>query len=128
MNETEILNFAERFVGAIQSGDVKTVRECYAPDAKLWHNTDNIEQTVDDNMKVLGWFIDKLPDRHYRVIRREALKDGFLQQHVLEATLPDGTPWKMSACVVVKMENGVITRLDEYLDSAEGKALRVFGR
>jgi ketosteroid isomerase-like protein len=61
-------------------------------------------------------------------VRREALKDGFLQQHVLEATLPDGTPWKMSACVVVRIENGLITRLDEYIDSAESGALRVFGR
>lgn len=128
MSEQDILAFAERFVGAIQSGDVATVRACYAPDAKLWHNTDNIEQTVDQNMKVLDWFIRTLPDRNYRVLRREALKDGFLQQHVLEATLPDGTAWKMSACCVIKMEDGLITRLDEYLDSAEGKALRAFGR
>ena len=124
----EIGSFAEKFVGAIQSGDTATVRACYAPDAKLWHNTDNIEQTVDENMKVLDWFIAKLPDRNYRVLRREALPDGFLQQHVLEATLPDGTPWKMSACCIIKMQDGLIVRLDEYLDSAEGKALRAFGR
>ena len=94
--------------------------------------TDNyegdVEQTIDDNVKVLEWFIATLPDRNYRVLRREALKDGFLQQHVLEATLPDGTKWHMYACVVIKMENGLITRLDEYLDSAQGKALRAFGR
>jgi ketosteroid isomerase-like protein len=128
MKEQEILDFADRFVGAIQTGDVPTVRSCYAPGAKIWHNTDNVEQTVDDNVKVLEWFIKTLPDRNYRVLRREALKDGFLQQHVLEATLPDGAAWKMSACVVIKMENGLITRLDEYLDSAEGKPLRAFGR
>ena len=128
MTPNEILAFADKFVGAIQSGDVATVRACYAPDAKLWHNTDHIEQTVDQNMKVLEWFIKTLPDRNYRVTRREALPDGFLQQHVLEATLPDGTKWSMDACCVIKMENGLITRLDEYLDSAEGKALRSFGR
>ena len=63
-----------------------------------------------------------------RVYRREAL----LQAHVVAgtrlSTLPDGTPWKMSACVVVRIENGLITRLDEYIDSAESGALRVFGR
>jgi ketosteroid isomerase-like protein len=128
VTEQDILSFAEGFVGAIQSGDVPAVRACYAPGAKIWHNTDNIEQTVDENVRVLEWFIRTLPDRNYRVQRREALKDGFLQQHVLEATLPDGVKWKMSACVVVRMENGLITRLDEYLDSAEGKPLRAFGR
>jgi ketosteroid isomerase-like protein len=128
MTPQQYLDFAERFVGAIQSGDTDTVRACYAPDAKLWHNNDGVEQTVDQNMKVLDWFIRTLPDRNYRVIRREALPDGFMQQHVLEATLPDGTKWAMDACVVVKVENGVITRLDEYLDSAKSGALRNFGR
>lgn len=128
MTPQQYLDFAERFVGAIQSGDTETVRACYAPDAKLWHNSDGIEQTVDQNMKVLDWFIRTLPDRNYRVLRREALHDGFLQQHVLEATLPDGSKWAMDACVVVRIENGVITRLDEYLDSAKSAALRSFGR
>jgi ketosteroid isomerase-like protein len=123
-----MLDLAETFVSAIQRGDVDAVRACYAPDAKLWHNTDNIEQTVDQNMKVLDWFIRTLPDRYYRVIRREALSDGFLQQHVLEATLPDGTKWAMDACVVIKIENGHITRLDEYMDSAKTMQLRKFGR
>ena len=128
MTSQEMLAFAEKFVGAIQSGDVDTVRACYAPDAKLWHNTDRVEQTVDQNMAVLDWFIRTLPDRNYRIIRREALADGFLQQHVLEATLPDGTAWSMDACCVIKVENGLITRLDEYLDSGQAKALRSFGR
>jgi ketosteroid isomerase-like protein len=128
MTEQEILDFAARFVGAIQAGDVEGMRACYAPDARIWHNTDNLEQTLDQNVKVLKWFIRVLPDRHYRVVRREALKDGFLQQHVLEATLPDGQRWEMAACVVVRMENGLITRLDEYLDSAAARPLRDLGR
>ena len=128
MTPEETLAFAKKFVDAIQTGDVATVRACYHPEAKLWHNTDGIEQTVDQNMKVLDWFIRTLPDRNYRVIRREALSDGFLQQHVLEATLPDGTKWAMDACVVIKIENGLITRLDEYMDSAKGAQLRQFGR
>jgi len=128
MTAEETLAFAKKFVDAIQAGDTATVRACYHPDAKLWHNTDGIEQTVDQNMKVLDWFIRTLPDRNYRVTRREALSDGFLQQHVLEATLPDGTKWAMDACVVIRIENGLITRLDEYLDSAQAGKLRAFGR
>ncbi|MEO8115192.1 MAG: nuclear transport factor 2 family protein [Phenylobacterium sp.] len=128
MSDQNVLAFAERFVGAIERGDTDAVRACYAPDAKLWHNTDGIEQTVDENMKVLDWFVRKLPDRHYRIVRREALPDGFLQQHVLEATLPDGRPFRMNACCVIRMKDGVIARLDEYLDSAEAKVLREFGR
>lgn len=128
MTPQDYLDFAERFVVAIQRGDVDAVRACYAPDAKLWHNNDGVEQTVDQNMKVLDWFIRTLPDRNYRVIRREALSDGFLQQHVLEATLPDGTKWAMDACCVIRMKDGLIVRLDEYIDSAQSGALRAHGR
>ena len=117
------LDFAARYMGAIQSGDTDVVRACYAPDAKLWHNTDGIEQTVEENMKLLGWMIRYIPVRNYRIVRREALADGFVQQHVLEATLPGGEPWTMDACAVVRIKDGVIVRLDEYIDSAQFKAL-----
>ena len=43
-----------RFVGAIQAGDVATVREIYAPDAAIWHNFDEREQTVDENVVTLA--------------------------------------------------------------------------
>lgn len=128
MTNSPYLDLAERFVAALETGDADTVRAFYAPDAKLWHNTDGIEQTVDQNMKVLAWITRKLPNRTYRIVRREALSDGFLQQHVLEAALPDGTAFKMSACVVVRVQDGVITRLDEYLDSAEAAVLSTIGR
>jgi uncharacterized protein len=128
MTEAENLALAARFLGAIESGDAETVRACYASDAVIWHNNDNVAQSVDKNMRTLDWFMRKLPDRHYRVIRREALNDGFLQQHVLEATLPDGTKWKMPACLVVKVRDGLIVRLDEYLDSAATAPLAALGR
>ena len=128
MTPQQYVDFARVFVGAIQSGDAETVRACYAPNAEIWHNNDGKVQTVDQNMKVLGWFMRVLKDRNYRVTRLVALPDGFLQQHVLEATLPDGTPWKLDACVIVKMENGLITRLDEYLDSGQTAALAGLGR
>jgi uncharacterized protein len=122
MTEQEHLDLADRFLTSVQAGDQDAVRACYAADARIWHNFDNVEQTVDENMRTLRWFARTLPDRRYRVLRREALKDGFLQQHVLEATLPDGTAWAMTA------KDGLIVRLDEYLDSAHAAVLQTIGR
>ena len=123
MTTQDHIALATRFVGAIQSGDVDAVRACYAPDAKIWHNNDGIEQTVDQNLRVLKWMMRVLPERNYRVLRLEALSDGFLQQHVLEATLPDGRTCTLDACVICRVADGLITRLDEYLDSAQTNAL-----
>jgi len=123
MQSEDVMAFADRFVAAIEAGDVDAVRACYAPDAKIWHNNDRVEQTVDQNLKVLAWFMRKMTDRKYRIVRREALSDGYLQQHVLEGALPDGRAFSMSACCVIRMQDGVITRLDEYIDSAEAAVL-----
>lgn len=128
MTPAEIEAFAADLIDAIQAGDGTRMRSFYAPEAKLWHNTDRIEQSIDDNIRVLEWFVRTLPDRKYTVLRREALSDGFVQQHVLSATLPDGTPWDMDACVVVKIRDGKIVRLDEYLDGVQSAKLRAFGR
>ncbi len=128
MNNQDIEAFAAHFVDTVQRGDGEAMRQCYAPDGVIWHNTDNKEQSVDENIKVLNWFVETLPDRTYTVQRREVIPNGFVQQHVLSATLPNGETWSMDACVVVSMEDGKIKRLDEYLDSAASAKLRAFGR
>lgn len=119
----DVLALADRFVTAIERGDVDAVRACYHPEAVVWHNNDGVEQSVDQNLAVLRWMSRALPTRTYRVLRREALPDGFLQQHVLEAELPGGGTWSLDACVVVRVQDGQIVRLDEYLDSAQVAAL-----
>ena len=121
MNETEsaaVLELANRFVAAIEARDVETVRRCYAPQARIWHNVDGKVQSVDDNIKGVHWIHKVLTGVRYDVKQRTALPGGFLQEHVLRGTLPDGTAFAMPACVICKVEGGVITALDEYLDSA----------
>ncbi|MDO8902196.1 MAG: nuclear transport factor 2 family protein [Phenylobacterium sp.] len=128
MSPQEHQALAERFISALEAGDVEAVRGIYAPDAKLWHNNDEIEQTVDQNLRVLEWLIRALPERRYRIVRREILADGFLQQHVLEGVLADGAAFAMPACVVVQARDGRIVRLDEYLDPAAGAPLAAQAR
>ena len=65
-----------------------------------------------------------LPDLHYTAIRRAATADGFVQQHVLVATNRAGRRVEVPACIVTKIgDDGRITRLDEYLDSAAVAAI-----
>ncbi len=128
MSPQDHQDLAERFIAALAAGDVEAVRAIYAPDAKLWHNNDEIEQTVDQNLRVLAWLIRALPERQYRIVRREILPDGFFQQHVLEGVLADGQPFAMPACVVVQAKDGRIVRLDEYLDPAAGAPLAAQAR
>jgi ketosteroid isomerase-like protein len=119
-----LLDIAEKFFAAIESGDPDAIRTCYAPDARIWHNFDGIEQTVDENLKVLVWMKPRLLNKRYDVQRREALPSGFMQQHILRGELIDGSPFEMPACVICQVSDGLITRLEEYLDTAQSSLLR----
>ena len=109
---------ADRLFAAIEAGDLDAVRALYAPDAVIWHNTDGSEQTVEENLRVLRWVVDHLADRRYEDVRRSPTDTGFVQQHVLRCTRPDGVRVEVPACLVVTCGAGRITRLEEYLDSA----------
>jgi ketosteroid isomerase-like protein len=122
----DTIALAERFFQAIEAGDEAAITAIYAPDARIWHNFDNQEQTVAENLRVLRWMIRRLSGRRYRVLRREAFPGGFLQQHVLEGVLPDGQRFELAACVVCTVQNGRISRVEEYLDSAGTKPLQGF--
>lgn len=122
--ESSILALAERFVGAIERGDIEAVKGCYAEDARIWHNFDNVDQTVPENLRVLGWIAGVLSDRKYNILRRVAIPGGFLQQHVLSGKLKSGAPFSMPACLVVQVKDDRISRLEEYLDPAQVAALQ----
>ena len=119
MSQDAMLELAARFSGAIERGDLEAVRAIYAPDAVIWHNFDRAEQSVSENLKTLAWLTRVLSDRHYEIQRREALPDGYLQQHELQGRLPSGKKFSMPACLIVQVRDGRIQRLDEYLDLAQ---------
>jgi ketosteroid isomerase-like protein len=114
---------AHDFFAAIEAGDLAKVEALYAPEARIWHNTDGVAQSVSENLRVLAWMVRSIPSRQYRIVRREILPWGFFQQHVLALETAQGR-YDMPACVVVMVEGGRIVRLDEYLDSAHVTAMR----
>ena len=120
---SEHLDLAERFFKAIEAADIDAVKEIYAPDAEIWHNTDGLVQSPDDNARTLGWIAANLRDVSYTKVKRSATDDGFVQQHVLVATNRAGARIEVPACIVTTVRDGRITRLDEYLDSASVAAI-----
>ena len=124
MTAIDTLELADRFFAAIEAGDVDALRELYDPDVEIWHNTDGVAQRLDDNLATLAWMGRNLPDLRYTDIRRTATADGFVQQHVLVATNRAGRRIEVPACIVTRIgDDGRITRLDEYLDSAAVAAI-----
>jgi ketosteroid isomerase-like protein len=118
-SEPEIRALAKRFFDAVENGDIETLYNCYAADAKIWHNTDGAEQSRDDNAATLKGFVGRISNRVYGDRRLHVFEGGFVQQHELRGVRADGVAVRLTACIVCAVKDGRITRLDEYFDSAQ---------
>jgi ketosteroid isomerase-like protein len=112
-----------RFFAALEGGDIDTVREIYAPDAVIWHNDDLIEQPVDENLTMLAALHRTVAGLRYDIVRRVPTADGVLQQHVMHGLLPNGTDAELHAAMYLRVRDGHITRIEEYLDSGKRAAI-----
>jgi ketosteroid isomerase-like protein len=119
-------DIAAGLMAAIEAGDVDALRLIYAPQARIWHNDDGAEQTVEENLRTLRWLARNVRDLRYEEIRRDTLPAGYVQRHVLRGGLPDGTPIEVAACLFVTVEDGRITRIEEYADSRTSDPLRAY--
>ncbi|HEY3725425.1 MAG TPA: nuclear transport factor 2 family protein [Acidimicrobiia bacterium] len=112
------LDLVDRLIRAIEAGDLAAVRSVYAPDVIVWGGFDDRERDVDSSLGVLEWLLSVTTSRRYDIVRRIEIDGGVLQQHVLHATTHAGKTFSMPACLVIRVERGLITRVDEYLDPA----------
>ena len=46
---------ADRLFGDVERGDIDDLRRLYHPEARIWHNFDQRDQTVEENLRTLGW-------------------------------------------------------------------------
>lgn len=122
-HHTDTLALRDRFFAAVTAGDIDGVRACYAPGAVIWHNYDDLSQSVDENLRVLGWIAQNVKDFRYEDVRCQATATGFVEQHITCGTSPGGAAFSIPACIVCTVVEGLIARLDEYLDSAQVGAI-----
>jgi len=104
---------------AIEAGDIEAVRSLYAPDVVVWHNTDGKEQGADENLRTLAWCVRHIRGMRYEDVRCFETPSGFVEQHTLRGTTGSGAELAVPACLVVSVRDGLIARIDEYLDSAQ---------
>lgn len=113
ISSEELVN---RFLSAIERGDLTSAMDCISPDAVLWHNGTRQTMTRDQNYEVMQGFIARSLTRKYRDRHLQEFAGGFVLQHLLVATAADGYVLTAAACLVCRTADGRITRLEEYFD------------
>ena len=118
LTETEMNALADRLLVAIGNADEAAMREIYSPDAAIWHNFDEKDQTVDENLLTLHDLHRRVANLAYTEIRRFLSPDGFVQQHVLTGQAKAGAV-RIPAMISFTVVDGRIARLEEYLDTRQ---------
>jgi ketosteroid isomerase-like protein len=115
----DIAALAQRFFDAIEDGDIETMRASFTPDAVIWHNSDELDTSVEQTAMVLTGMVARIKNRKYDQRRVQIFDGGFVQQHVLTGNrVFDDGPVRLPCAIICQVEDGKITRLDEYFDSA----------
>ncbi|MEI8238716.1 MAG: nuclear transport factor 2 family protein [Actinomycetota bacterium] len=122
LTTAEIDDIADRLLTAITAGDTAGVLAVYAPDARIWHNFDQRDQTPDENLLTLADMHRRVAGLAYTDIRRFAAPGGFVQQHTLRGDAKHG-PLELPAMIRFWVSDGHITRLEEYLDTAQAMVM-----
>lgn len=115
---TSLRNLALSVVRAAESGQGEEVAENFAPDAVIWHNTDEVTLTIEENFLPSAAFMARVPERRYEDLRVTEFAGGFILQHRIVGTTDDGEPFALPSCAVMHVRDRKIVSIDEYFDSA----------
>lgn len=112
----------EKLFEAFANGDADGVRELCSADSETVQNggtTMDLETLLHFTFSVL----EVVKDFRYEDAIRSTTETGFVEEHRVRGTLPDGSEMNLYACVVGEVEDGKITKLREYVDSAAAAGL-----
>ena len=108
----------DRFYGAPASGHLADALGCLTPDARVWHCFDGIAHDRDSSLE--GWkaLLAAFPQRAFVDVRRHPIPGGFVQQQMMTGCSVSGALVAWPVCVVIMLQDGQISRIDEYIDRA----------
>jgi ketosteroid isomerase-like protein len=119
MNESEIRELCTAFFDAYESRRVDVLERLYADDCVIWHNVFGRETTKDEN---LARFHDSYKGQRRRTYDDRTINtfdDGFVIQYSLNGVMHNGHRGSLWICIVGRVREGQITRIDEYMDSGK---------
>ena len=107
-----------RFFHHTAGADIDAVAAMCSPDCRVKQNIGE-EGGIDGLLGIVQATIDLGLTVSYSDIRRVIADRAVTEQHLVTITKADGTSVSSDVCVILHFDDaGLITRLDEYVDSA----------
>ncbi len=119
MNNIEL---AQALFDAFQSGNDASARNLCSPELTAIQNH-RPAMGLDDLLAFSAAVRRLVPDFRYEAARRTDTPTGFVEEHSVRGTLPDGSKLRLPACVIGEVRDGKIIELREYVDGAAAAGL-----
>lgn len=114
----DALKVAELMSDAITGRDLAALERLFTAETRVWISYDRQEKDRTTALAHLGGFFEKAAEIRYLDIRRVRTEDGYVQQHVIHVAMKDGSVLEpRPVCIVAKVADGKVVRIDEYLEA-----------
>jgi ketosteroid isomerase-like protein len=124
MDDGDLRELCNRFLDAVEAGDMAELSAVYADDLRFWANITGTELTKEDSLRVVSDGKALHRRRTYDDRTISTFKNGFVVQYICNVVPHEGRPRALWACLVAECRDGQITRVDEYIDSSKFGAPR----
>jgi len=106
----------DNFYRALSRKDLQGAIDCCSEDAVFWHNFDGVEQTL--QQAAAGWqgLFNGFAENSIACVRWDPIPGGLVQRHHFLLRGNDGALKAKPCCVFVNFTDGLIARLEEYID------------
>ena len=116
-SQQNVSSTVDRFVDALSTGNAGILHALFTDDAVIWHNYDQLAQPAAAALGALAGLAALRP--RYEIIGRDVVDSACIQRHVVHLTLPGGQAASIPAIQRISVSDGLIRRIDEYMDSAQ---------
>lgn len=124
LTDDDKLAIAARFAAASRTNDADAYRALCAPNAATWHNFDDADAGTEQTVKVVAWLHRTVPDLTWTDVALLPTPSGWVSQTVMTGTAPGGD-LRVHSCVIVTLnDDGLVARVEEYLDPMQTAVLR----
>jgi len=119
---TDHTSTARALFDSFQAADIETARRLCHED---FAGTQNGGRAMnrDGLLGFLGAVKAKVPNFRYEDIECAATAEGFVEEHTIKGTLPDGEELNVRLCVVASIRDGQVHTVREYVDTARAIGL-----
>lgn len=123
LSDDDKLAIARRFAAASRENDAEAYAALCTASSVTWHNFDGLEVPTDTTVRTVAWLHRTVPDLAWTDVALHPTPTGFVSQTVMTGTAPGGA-LNVHSCVVVTLDDdGLVARVEEYLDPGQTAVL-----